>query len=183
MLPNHGKSDNAPSINCNDIMLTDEETTKGYEDDSVSDMHYQHHAKEATTTAEIEQQGGEQQPYSIHSRSKKLLITIMVSCAGIISPFSGTIYYPALKPISEVNPKKKNRLIHALKSHTLMPFIVPNLKELRSIYFPHQFINYGIYGVSRCFAIILGSMLGSLWPSTSLSLHNDNLYRCLYCSS
>ncbi|KAI7854746.1 major facilitator superfamily domain-containing protein [Circinella umbellata] len=99
----HVKNDDASSIIRNDIISTDEATIKSYEEDnSVSDMNNQREAKETPTTVEIEQERQQQQqPYSIYSKSQKLLITFMVSCAGIISPFSGTIYYPALKPISE----------------------------------------------------------------------------------
>ncbi|KAI9246068.1 major facilitator superfamily domain-containing protein [Phascolomyces articulosus] len=92
------------------ILLTDEETAK--DDNSISDgivrdhHHHQHHEEKNSNDivmAIIENDGQQQQqqPYCIHSRTKKLLITIMVSSAAIISPFSGTIYYPALTLISE----------------------------------------------------------------------------------
>ncbi|KAI9246069.1 major facilitator superfamily domain-containing protein [Phascolomyces articulosus] len=41
------------------------------------------------------------EPHSIYSKSKKLFICAIVSYAGLVSPFSGTIYFPALTLISE----------------------------------------------------------------------------------
>ncbi|KAI7854747.1 major facilitator superfamily domain-containing protein [Circinella umbellata] len=41
------------------------------------------------------------EPHCVFSKSKKLLICIIVSYAGLVSPFSGTIYFPALTLISE----------------------------------------------------------------------------------
>ena len=42
------------------------------------------------------------EPYCVFSKSKKLFICSIVSYAGLVSPFSGTIYFPALTLISEV---------------------------------------------------------------------------------
>ena len=42
------------------------------------------------------------EPFCVFSKSKKLFICSIVSYAGLVSPFSGTIYFPALTLISEV---------------------------------------------------------------------------------
>ncbi|KAI7854745.1 major facilitator superfamily domain-containing protein [Circinella umbellata] len=42
-----------------------------------------------------------EEPHCIHRPLKKLMIACIGSFTGIISPFSSTIYYPALTPISE----------------------------------------------------------------------------------
>ena len=58
--------------------------------------------KESSSTKE-ETPVVEEEPHSIYSRSKKLTISLIVSYAGLVSPFSGTIYYPALPQISQVS--------------------------------------------------------------------------------
>ena len=40
-------------------------------------------------------------PYSIYTTQQKRFIVFMASFAGLFSPISGTIYFPALNPLSE----------------------------------------------------------------------------------
>lgn len=40
-------------------------------------------------------------PFSILSRSEKLVITFLVTIAGVVSPFTGSVYLPALNTIAD----------------------------------------------------------------------------------
>ncbi|KAI9479607.1 major facilitator superfamily domain-containing protein [Zychaea mexicana] len=72
--------------------ITAEEGLSSNVDETLPDPPQQQLEKKQSETVE---------PYCLYSKSKKLLICAIVSYAGLVSPFSGTIYFPALTLISE----------------------------------------------------------------------------------
>lgn len=51
----------------------------------------------------LESQATESPPYHVFTRSRKLLMVIIVSFAAIFSPLSSNIYFPALSDVAEVS--------------------------------------------------------------------------------
>ncbi|KAG2218881.1 hypothetical protein INT45_003948 [Circinella minor] len=92
---NNGDSNNTVVALDNDIHISLEtERAEEQSENNVANIEKQCSSVKAETPRVEE-------PHSIYSRSKKLTITLIVSYAGLVSPFSGTIYYPALPQISQ----------------------------------------------------------------------------------
>ena len=87
----NNNDDNAKS---NETLNDPEAGYREYQSNSTTSSTY--HTKDTISETLIDE------PHCIHRPLKKLMIACIGSFTGIISPFSSTIYYPALTPISEV---------------------------------------------------------------------------------
>lgn len=45
-----------------------------------------------------------EEEYTVFSKPRRMFIAVIVSFAGLLSPFSSTVYYPALTEINKVCP-------------------------------------------------------------------------------
>ena len=93
---NNGNCNNNVAALDNDTHIDLEKQGADGSDDNAADIEKDSSSTKAETPVV------EEEPYSVYPRSKKLMISFIVSYAGLVSPFSGTIYYPALPQISQV---------------------------------------------------------------------------------
>ncbi|KAI8142214.1 major facilitator superfamily domain-containing protein [Fennellomyces sp. T-0311] len=85
----HKKSENA----YNNSSSLNEEAVYSFDTINVNVPTGEVLEKEATKIVE--------EPHCVFSKPRKLVITAIVSYAGLVSPFSSTIYFPALNPIAQ----------------------------------------------------------------------------------
>lgn len=45
-----------------------------------------------------------EEDYTVFSKPKRIFVAVIVSLAGLLSPFSSNVYYPALNEITKVCP-------------------------------------------------------------------------------
>lgn len=77
-------------------------------------------------------------PFSVLSRSEKLLITFLVTMAGVVSPFTGSVYLPALNTIADDLGVRTSLINLTITSYQifqgLAPSVIGTLSDVRVKY-------------------------------------------------